>query len=285
MKPVKKSGSRVIAVNFKGVSTDGGAVVVPEDNYEVEAISNEVADGPKAQYVNWKLKIRSGEFKDKSLYHITTLAPEGLFNLKATIEAMGFEVPDSLVNLNLDTYLHVPFGVTTENEIQAKGKGKGKERSRIVDVFPLGQDSEPSTEETPAEEEIVEKSETEEESGKDSEAESGDSWTEDEAEKHWSGLKPVERTKTAADAGLTGKWGKKEWKDLTDEDKKAIYGLGGEEPEPETEEKETGKGKPLTGMNLKELLAYAEEQEITLTPKQSLSVNSARKAIEVALEA
>lgn len=275
---VKKSYS----VDFAGVTTSGS---VPEDNYQVKVEDATLEEGPKAPYVQFKLKISEGEFKGKLLYHICTLAHDGLFNLKATLEALGIEIQTSKMDINpafLKTLKGLEMGVSTENEIYKK-----KERSRVVDVFSL--------EERPSEEEGEEREEesTDESSGEEGEGEEEEEspeenvWTEEEAQEQWDGLQPTERTKQANEAGLEGKWGKKLWADLTEENKSAMYNLAESESETEEEsggDEESGEEPVLADMDLKALIKFAKERKVKLTDNQKLSAVKARMAIQVALD-
>lgn len=212
----KKSKGKVITVDFSGVTTSGA---VPEDNYAVRVEDVTQEEGPKAPYLNFELKITEGKYKGKKLWHICTLSPDGLWNLRTTLEAGGQDVPEGKMKVNLKELKGMEFGVTTETEMYKK-----KPRSRVTDVFSL-EDMEES-------EETEEEKETEEEGEEGEEESEGEESTEEE----------------------------------------------GEEGEEESEEVD------LDEMNLKELLAFAEEQEIALTKKQKLSANRARRAIEAALE-
>jgi len=210
------------------------------------------------------------------LYHICTLAHDGLFNLRATLEALNIEVPSSKMKIDmafLNELKGLEFGVSTENEIYKK-----KEKSRVVDVFSLeGESADPGESSESSETSSTEESQAE--TGENENPESGEdeAWSEEEAQKHWDELEPKAKTKQANEAGLEGKWGRKPWADLKDEEKAKMYTLAESEPEEP--------GEPtLEEMDLKQLLAFALDKKIKLTEKQTVSADKARKAIEVALD-
>jgi len=128
----KKKG-RVINVDFTGVKSGGGASKVPEGEYLVKVVEVEEGTSEKSgkSYLNWVLEITEGKYKGKRLYHITSLQPQALFNLRNTLEACGIEVPESPQDINLDDLPDYEMGVEVEIE-----EYEGKKRSKVVGTFP-----------------------------------------------------------------------------------------------------------------------------------------------------
>src|SRR5690606_29385003 len=62
----------------------------------------------------------------------TSLQPQALFSLRNTLEALGMEVPQTVVELDLDNLIGLKAAVSVEIEVY-----QGKEKSRVVEVFPL----------------------------------------------------------------------------------------------------------------------------------------------------
>jgi len=126
--------SRNVKVDLSDVDTDGPGVV-PDDDYLIAVKKVEEKEGESSgePYLNWQLKIKKGDHKGKILYHITTLQPQGLFNLRKTLEAGGIEIPSRAMDLDLDELENLEFMVTTEQE-----EYKGKNRSRVIDTYPVG---------------------------------------------------------------------------------------------------------------------------------------------------
>lgn len=138
----KKAAS--IAVDFSDTESSG---VVPEDDYvfEVSEVTKETSDNSGADYLSWKLEISEGEYKGRHLFHNTSLQPQALFNLRAVLEALGYDVPQGAMDIDLDdlvgergacSVIHEEYkGKTkarpaeffTEEELENRGEGGGKE--------------------------------------------------------------------------------------------------------------------------------------------------------------
>jgi len=129
----KKSG-KVITVDFTDVET---RELLPPDEYIAKVHDIEEEEGDKGPYLNWILKVSEGEYKGKTLYYITSLTKQSLWNLRAVLEALGIEVPKSKLSLDLPSYKGLEMGVTVETE-----KYKNKEKNVVVDVYnPYEEDS------------------------------------------------------------------------------------------------------------------------------------------------
>lgn len=124
----KKTG-KLVTVDFTDVET---RELIPEGDYHVRVEDIEQEEGDKGPYLNWELKIPSGEYKGKKLWYITSLTKQSLWNLRAVLEALGVEVPKSKMALDLPSYKGLEMGVSVEIE-----KYKGKEKNVVVDVWNL----------------------------------------------------------------------------------------------------------------------------------------------------
>lgn len=140
----KKSKGHIVHVDFTGVSASGA---LPEDNYEVKVEDVTQEEGPKAPYLNFELKVSSGKYKGKKVWHICTLSPDGLFNLRGVLEALGVETPESAMDIDIRELKGLTMGISTEIEVYKK-----KPRTRVVDVFSLeegsGEESEEAAEDS-----------------------------------------------------------------------------------------------------------------------------------------
>src|SRR5690606_9812651 len=124
----KKGKGRIIRVNFQGVQVRG---MIPEGDYIVKVVKVTTEEGPKGEYLNWELEIVGPSNEGRKLWHKTSLVPQALWNLRATLEALGFDVPDSTMDIDLKALRGLEMGVTVEHE-----KYQGKTKNRVVDVFP-----------------------------------------------------------------------------------------------------------------------------------------------------
>jgi len=129
----KKGKGDVISVDFTGVK---GSNRVPEGEYKVKVVAITMEEGESSgqPYLKWELEITEGKQKGKKLVHITSLQPQALFNLRNTLEALGVEVEEKAMKLNLNDYIGLEMGVVVEIETY-----QGNARSRVVDVFNLNE--------------------------------------------------------------------------------------------------------------------------------------------------
>lgn len=125
---------RSLSVDLSDVDVDGpGRVSEGDHKVKVLEVTEEEGAESGKPYLNWKLKVIKGaedDDKGKTLYHITSLQAQALFNLRKTLEAAGIEIPNKAMNLDLDELEGLTFMVTTEDE-----EYKGKKRSRVIDTY------------------------------------------------------------------------------------------------------------------------------------------------------
>lgn len=113
-----------IKVDFTGVESSGK---VAEGRQLAEVAEVELRNSESGNdYLNWKLKAPGG-----NIYHTTSLQPQALWNLRNMLEALGLEVPDSTLELDLSEYPGMELGIEVENEVY-----QGKKRPVIIDLFP-----------------------------------------------------------------------------------------------------------------------------------------------------
>src|SRR5487761_2301121 len=99
---VKKG--RVISVDMEGVSSEGGGSFhIPEGDYGMKVVEvTEETSKSGNEMLKWVFEGTEGKAKGKTFWLYTTLTPESLWKLKQTLEALGVEVPDSAMDLDLD---------------------------------------------------------------------------------------------------------------------------------------------------------------------------------------
>lgn len=115
-----------IKVDFTGVEASGnhpeGRFLLTVDGVpEIKTSENSGND-----YINWKFKSPKG-----TVWHMTSLAPQALFNLRNTLESLGMEVEESAMDIDL-TELD---GLTCGGEVEFETY-QGKKKSRLIDIFP-----------------------------------------------------------------------------------------------------------------------------------------------------
>jgi len=127
-----------LKVDFSGVDPDirrgGGVAHIPEGDYLAKIVSSEIRESEKSgsRYISWKISVHNGEFKGKTLYHITSLKPEALWNLRNFIHAAtNKNVAGKALNVDTSVLEGKVIAITVEDD-----EYEGKVRSRIVDTRP-----------------------------------------------------------------------------------------------------------------------------------------------------
>ena len=116
-------------VDFSGVEE---RKTVPEGNYicKVKKVEAKTSESSGSRYLKWTLTIGVGEYKNNNLYHITSLKPQALFNLRNTLIACGIDVPLSAINVDTDKLPGKILGVTVYHE-----EYNGKPSAKIKDTW------------------------------------------------------------------------------------------------------------------------------------------------------
>jgi hypothetical protein len=121
-----------IKVDFTGVTS---RTLVPEGDYVAKPIA---AEKTKAQSsgkptIAWEFEICKGKMSGQKLFYNTSLQPQALFNLRGLLDAMGVDVPDGSMTLDLAAILdEAPeVGVSVFHDTY-----DGSKRSKMDDVFP-----------------------------------------------------------------------------------------------------------------------------------------------------
>src|SRR5690606_38583030 len=128
MSPLKKS--RIIEIDMTGVEVGGRLCPEGIHKVRVEEVTPEISARSEKPYLAWKFRTVDGSYL---LYHNTSLQPQALFNLKQVLIALGVEVPNSVMKLNLDKLFGKECYAEVEHEIY-----EGKKKARIVDFWAKG---------------------------------------------------------------------------------------------------------------------------------------------------
>jgi len=184
----RSSKTNTLKVDFTDVQT---RKTLPEGDYEVEVVSVEEAEGQKAAYLKWTLRVTTGKYSGTQIWNNTSLSPASLWNLRANLEALGYEIPMGVFNLNLDDLKGLTMGISVEHE-----KYQGKTRAKVADVFSLedeGDDEEEEEDEEETEEETEEEEEDEEESEEEEDEEEDEEESEEDEEEEEEEEEPEEK--------------------------------------------------------------------------------------------
>jgi|ERR1700761_339548 len=124
----KKSTKRTVTVDFEGVESGGRSLADGTYLAEItEAVQKESKSSGEPMIV-LKWKVVSGKGKGVVLYDNCSLQPQALWKLKGLLEALGEDVPDSTLDLDLDDLVERQATVVVTNE-----KYEGKDRPRITE--------------------------------------------------------------------------------------------------------------------------------------------------------
>lgn len=171
MKPLRRN--RTIEIDMTGVGVGGRLCPEGIHKVQVEDVTPEVSASSEKPYLAWKFRTTNGSYR---LYHNTSLQPQALFNLKQVLIALGVEVPNSVMKLNLDEVVGRECYVEVEHEMY-----EGKKRARIIDF--LAKDAVEEFEDDEEEEVEWEAAEGEEEEEEGEEGEEEEEEEEDELDK------------------------------------------------------------------------------------------------------
>lgn len=137
-----KAKAGVIKVDFTGVESSGKV----EEGRQLLTVDGtpevKTSEGSGNDYINWKFKATGG-----SVYHTTSLQPQALWNLRNVLEALGLEVSESAMDLDLSEMDGLTCGGEIEHEVY-----QGKKKPRLIDLFPEDEldEAEEEEEEAPA---------------------------------------------------------------------------------------------------------------------------------------
>lgn len=281
----RSRAGKIIQVDFTDVET---RELIPDGDYAIKVKEVTEEEGDKGKYLNWNMVVTTGEYKGKTLWYITSLTKQSLWNLRAVLEALGLEVPKGKMGLDLPSYKGLEMGVAVETE-----KYRGKTKNVVVDIYNLEEDREEGEgggEEEDLDEmdleELIEYAEKEEieltkrqkknkKSALAAIKEAEEEEEEEEVDLEEKSLEELVEYAEEKEIELTAKQKKSK--------SKALATI--QEAEKEEEPTEEGGGEEdLDEMDLEELIAYAEKEEIELTRKQKKSKSKALVAIKEAEE-
>ena len=166
--------NNVIKVDFSNVS-EGGSFRIPAGEYvaKVKKVEKRVSESSGKPYLNWELEIISGDknVKGKVIYHVTSLQPQALFNLRNVLIALGIDVPKKSINLDLSKLKGKVLGIVVEDDEYRGEDGRKVKKSVIIEVYPVKKGSGGKWEKLsmPGEEEFDEDTDDEEDLDEDEE--------------------------------------------------------------------------------------------------------------------
>lgn len=118
----KKKG-KTISVDMTGVETSGR---VKEGPNVLTVDSIEEKEGQNGTYLAWQFSASTGG----KVWENTSLTPQSLWKLRGLLEALGLEVEDGTLDLDLEEYVGLELGAEIEHELY-----QGKKKGVIVEMF------------------------------------------------------------------------------------------------------------------------------------------------------
>lgn len=100
MAKAKKKAKKSISLNFKGV--EGKRKLLPEDDYKVEVEEVEMKEGDKAPYLAFTFKVVDGKHAGALIWDNASTSEKSLWRLRSLLEALGVEVPDDEMDIEVD---------------------------------------------------------------------------------------------------------------------------------------------------------------------------------------
>lgn len=121
-----------VTVNFKGVGSRNRVVAAGNYRVIVEKVTKGVSKSGNPK-LDWVFVVSAGpEAGHRFFPYVTSLQKQSLWNLRATLEALGVEVPEEDLQIVFKELKGLELGLTIEHETY-----QNKVKERIVDLFPL----------------------------------------------------------------------------------------------------------------------------------------------------
>lgn len=123
-----KKKSTTLSLNFKDVKT---FKTPPEGNYLVKVKKAELTTSSNDnEMISWEFEVSSGSYDGSKLFYNTNTGKDSLWKLREVLEALGQEVPDGKLELDLEDLEDLECGVVVYHEVY-----DGKNRAKIADFL------------------------------------------------------------------------------------------------------------------------------------------------------
>ena len=130
-----------MAKTAKGIKVDFSEVEsqdfsLPNGPYilAVSSVEKKRSESSGNDYLSWEYKVAEGKHKGKKVWDNTSLQPQALWRLRNLLEAMGMEIEDGEMDIDLDDLAGELVGVEIENE-----KYQGKNKARIINFLEVSE--------------------------------------------------------------------------------------------------------------------------------------------------
>lgn len=264
----KKTGS--LSVNFKGV--DGKRSLLPEDDYLVEV--EEATEGESSSgnpMITFVFAVSEGKHKGAKLWLYCPLEEKSLWKLRGVLEALGEEVPDDEMDIELDDLIGKELMAVVSHESY-----DGAKRAKLVDFYAVGEgddaEDDDDEEETPSKKSKNKKADKKPSKKSKDEDEDEDGEEDEETDEEAADDKAAKRKARR----LARKGGKPEKEEKSS--KKAA------KPEKKSKKKETYSADDIQGLDEDELEEVIEKTEIEVDLSDFKTLKKKQAAVIDALE-
>lgn len=128
-----KGKGRVISIDFSDVGEGGGSFQIPEGEYAVkcESAKQELSSNDN-DMISFVFVGTEGKAKGKKFFYHNTLVEQALWKLRETLLGLGVEVPEEVLDLNLDDLVGLEGTAIVEDD-SYKGKIRSKISGFVID--------------------------------------------------------------------------------------------------------------------------------------------------------
>lgn len=123
----KRGKSSTVTINFKDVEIGGGGAP-PDGRYRLRVDSVTQEEGKAGDYLAFTLKVTEGKQEGKTVWHNCSLSDQSLWATGSFLQALGVEIPDDEIELDLEDLVDQELDVELMSE-----NVNGSKKSRIVD--------------------------------------------------------------------------------------------------------------------------------------------------------
>lgn len=130
----RKAKDRTVSLDFTDVETGGGGFRIPEGEYlmAVQSVEDTESDAGNSMF-KWTFEGKEKKAKGKKFYLYTVYdPPDSLWKLRSLLEALGQDVPDGPLDLDLDEMIDLEIiGSVGDEEYQNKTTSKLQDFSSV----------------------------------------------------------------------------------------------------------------------------------------------------------
>jgi len=130
---ISASGVRSLEINMEGVSTEFEPLPVGTYLASVYEVEHQAASKKSGNpQLRWTFEIQHEDYKGRRVWTYTSLVHDALWKLAKTLNALGVEIPDGSLQLDLDSLVGLPCMVSVTQDTY-----QGKTSNPVNEVLPV----------------------------------------------------------------------------------------------------------------------------------------------------